>query len=85
MKPVAQALPQPLQWFLSLVMSTQTPLQSTVGAAQTHLPAWQTVPPVQARPQPPQLSGLVWRSIQLFAQFVVPGSQDDLHAPRLQT
>jgi len=39
MKPVAHAFPQPLQLFLSLVMSTQTPLQSTVGAAQTHFPA----------------------------------------------
>jgi hypothetical protein len=85
MNPRAQALPQALQLFLSCAVSTQTPLHSVVGVGHAHFPFVQTIPPVHASPHPPQFSLLVWRFTHAFAQFVVPGSQLPLQAPRLQT
>jgi hypothetical protein len=72
-----------LAW--SWVVSTHTPAQSVVGAAQVQAPAVQTVPPVQVMPQAPQSSELVWRFTHALAQLVSVGSHPALQAPRLQT
>jgi len=84
-KPLSQTFPHPLQLFLSRVTSTQTPPHRTVGAGQAQAPPVQIAPPVQARPQPPQFSPFDCRSTQAPAQFVRPGSQEPLQAPRLHT
>jgi hypothetical protein len=62
-----------------------TPLQSTVGSAHEHLLIVHVFPPVQASPQPPQLSVLDVVSIHAFTQSVRVGSHVALHALALHT
>jgi hypothetical protein len=57
-------LPQRPQWSRRALVSTQAPLQKLSPAAHTQAPAWQVLPPVHARPQPPQFVALVRRSTQ---------------------
>jgi hypothetical protein len=74
-----------LQFFGSLVMSVQTPLQSTVGSAQEHVLMLHVLPPVHAVPHAPQLAVLVVVSTHAFTQSVRAGSHVALHALALQT
>jgi hypothetical protein len=80
-----QTLPQPPQWFLSDVGSTQEPLQGMNGKTQglsRHVPLMQNLPDAQAFPQAPQLLLSDERSTHVLPHFVRPlGHEIWLHAP----
>lgn len=81
----ANAAPQPPQFARSVVVSTQTPLQSVVFAGHSHLPATQVVPPLQAISQPPQFWLSVCASTQDAPHLVRAASHVAVQLPRLQT
>src|SRR6185312_8722777 len=67
--PGMHVTPQPPQFKMSLLTSTQAPLQYCLGrppefSTQTHWPPRQCVPTGQTCPQVPQLSLSVWVSTQ---------------------
>ena len=73
-----QGIPQPPQFVVLVVVSTQTPLQTV------WLPVHEQLPPLQLAdgqdvPQYPQLEGSVLRSTQLPAHSVSP--EPHTHAP----
>ena len=73
--PVAQTVPQPPQFFASLVGSTQTPPQAICGGVQlrfTQPPALQVWLALQAWLQPPQLFTSVLVLTQVLLQTVSP-------------
>jgi len=59
--------------------------QSFMPPAHAHAPFMQVVPPVQARPQVPQLDELCVRSTQTPEHEVVPPGQGFMQTPLLQT
>jgi hypothetical protein len=75
--PGAQALPQALQWLLSVVRSRQVPVQFVRPAAQLtwQAPLEQTCPGAQAVPQAPQFARSFCVSRQTPVQLVVPAPQ----------
>ncbi len=84
--PEGQALPQPPQFALLLLMSVQTPPQSAwpVGhdMVTRHIPAEQLCPLGHALPQDPQLRASLWVSAQVPEQLCWPVGH--WHAPLTQ-
>jgi hypothetical protein len=72
-----QLMPQAPQSCLESWRLTQAPLQSVSPAPHdaVHAPFEQTLPVLQAAPQPPQSLGSVARSTQPSLQGTVPGGQ----------
>src|SRR5205823_12649714 len=81
-----QIVPQEPQFLLSLLVSTQAPLQqdpleqqvvpqSGVPPEQRHVPPWQVEPPWQTLPQLPQLLLSVLTSLQVPLQQACPEPQ----------
>jgi hypothetical protein len=66
--------------------STQAPLQTSFGAAQStsHTPSLQASPAPQALPQAPQLFSSLFRSTQPPLQEVNPGWQTTPQSPPTQ-
>jgi hypothetical protein len=82
-----QLLPQPPQFALSVLVSTQKPLQSMKPETQLvlHVPPEQAVGPRQRLPQPPQLALSVLSSTQLPLHSVSPPMQLWPQLPAEQT
>jgi hypothetical protein len=74
-------LPHAPQFAASVVRSTHRPSHARVPLGQTHAPAAQLVPPVQARPHCPQLEESLDRSTQLIPQGVAGRVHVATHAP----
>jgi hypothetical protein len=70
-----QALPQALQFWGSLLRSTQTPPHAVVPVGQAHLPLAHAWVAGQALPQPPQFCASRVRSAQVPLQNDVPPGQ----------
>jgi hypothetical protein len=83
----AHARPQPPQFALLVIVSTQAfPHSICPAAEQPHVPPLQTEPAGQAMPQPPQLSALFVVSTHAPPEhWVSPPPQLDLQEPALHT
>ncbi len=79
------AIVQPPQFARSLVVSTHTPLQSSVPFGHSHLPALHVMPPLHAMSQPPQFAPSVCVSTQDAPHFVRFASHVALQSPFEQT
>ena len=72
------------QWAGSLRRSTQTPLQSRLPDGHWHLPLAQNEPPVQRRPQPPQLASSEAVLVHEPLHEVSPAAHIAWHMPVVQ-
>ena len=84
-----QAVPQPPQLVVSVIVSTQVPPHAVCPVGQVtelrHVPAMQVCPVVQVFPQVPQLAASVIVSTQVDPQRVWPVGQSGVtHMPPVQ-
>jgi hypothetical protein len=78
----SQTLPQSLQFFGSVLVSTQAPLQTVLlPQSWEHFPSEQNMPSGQAWPQPPQLALSLLVLTQDSPQTVRPPLQLTVHLP----
>jgi hypothetical protein len=83
--PPVQEIPHPPQFWLLVVVSTQTPAQSVVDGGHAQAPELQIKSPRHTSLQKPQLTLSFWRSTHFWPHCARPEPQDAAHVPSEQT